>query len=96
MQSFSTHKGLQKPLVFKSFKGKFIYWGAACVLSGFILCVIAVTTLGMTVGVLVFAVVVVGGLIMIGQQQKKGLHSKTVSKGIFIIPPNYKFRKNGE
>jgi hypothetical protein len=26
--SFEVFKGLQKPLVFHSFKGKFIYWGA--------------------------------------------------------------------
>ena len=28
-EEFAVYKGLQRPLVFKMFKGKFIYYGAA-------------------------------------------------------------------
>jgi hypothetical protein len=94
MQSFNTHKGLQKPLVFKSFKGKYIYWGAACFLGGFILCVVGVTTIGVWFGSGIFVSVVIGGLLFIGHKQKKGLHSKTKSKGIYILGSSYKFRNN--
>lgn len=95
MSGFQTHKGLQKPLVFKSFKGKYIYWGGGCILLGFILCVIAIVSLGTFYGVAVFAFTVVGGLMFIGNKQKKGLHSKTKSKGIYIVKPIHKFNKDG-
>ena len=38
--SYNVYKGLQKPLIFKGFKGKFIYIGGACIISALLLCAI--------------------------------------------------------
>ena len=34
---FPIYKGLQKPLVFRGFKGKYIYWGLGSLLAGLVL-----------------------------------------------------------
>ena len=34
---FAIYKGLQRPLVFRSFKGKFIYWGVGSLMAGLVL-----------------------------------------------------------
>ena len=41
--SYNVYKGLQKPLIFKGFKGKFIYIGGACIISALLLCAIVST-----------------------------------------------------
>ena len=38
---FKVYKGLQRPLVFKNLKGKFIGWGAAALITSFLLCVVS-------------------------------------------------------
>ena len=39
---FKVYKGLQRPLVFKNLKGKFIGWGAAALITSFLLCVLGI------------------------------------------------------
>lgn len=48
--SYNVYKGLQKPLIFKGFKGKFIYIGGACIISALLLCAIVSTLASFYVG----------------------------------------------
>lgn len=89
-KEFNVYKGLQRPLVFKSLKGKFIYWGMACVLFAFMIAVILATVVNAIVGVIGLLVIGLGGLGFINSKQKKGLHSKTKSTGTYIVSPRFK------
>jgi hypothetical protein len=80
-RSFNVYKGLQKPLTYKGFSGKFIYWGIACLLAGLVLGSVIMAVFSMLLGVFVLAACIGGGLYYTAAQQKKGLHQKTISKG---------------
>lgn len=82
---FKVYKGLQRPLVFKSLKGKFIYWGASVVCTSFLLCVVVGSIFGMAYGLVVLLVSSLGGLYLVIQQQSRGLHSKSPKAGIYVI-----------
>ena len=82
---FAVYKGLQKPLVFKGFKGKFIYWGLASLLSGLVLGALTMSLINMYLGAMVLVGCIVGGLLYTASQQKKGLHGKNRITGIYII-----------
>jgi len=87
---FAVYKGLQKPLVFKGFQGKFIYWGIAILLIGLVLGGLTITLVNMWLGAIVLAGSVTGGLFYIAGKQKKGLHSKTQSRTVLIHSSNLK------
>lgn len=87
--AFNVYKGLQKPLVFKSFKGQYIYWGVGSILVGLLLCMILSSLLGLFAGILILVFVTGGGLCYTAIQQKKGLHTKAKHPGIFIHQSNY-------
>tara|TARA_R110000868_G_scaffold411003_2_gene701297 strand:- start:19909 stop:20214 length:306 start_codon:yes stop_codon:yes gene_type:complete len=86
-ESFEVYKGLQKPLVFKTFKGRYIYWMAGGLLGSFILCVILCVLIGYLVG----GIALVGGACaityIVNTKQKTGVHSKTRTKGIVYVKP---------
>ena len=46
-RKFAVYKGLQKPLIFKGFKGKFIYWGIASLLAGLVFGALTMTLINM-------------------------------------------------
>jgi hypothetical protein len=83
--AFNAYKGLQKPLMFRGFKGKFIYMGFASIIGALILCVIISTITTFMWGGLTLVIIMVGGLSLTASQQKKGLHKKDKRKGIFIV-----------
>ncbi len=82
---YNAYKGLQKPLVFKSFKGKYIYWGLGTLVVSLFLGVILMVTLSMLFGAIAMIGGMVGGLLYIASKQKKGLHTKDSTKGILIV-----------
>ncbi len=88
-KTYNIYRGLQKPLVFKSFKGKYIYYGVGSLLVGLILTMVVSSLVNLWAGVVAAAVVIGGGLSHTAIMQKKGLHSKTKSHGVFIITANY-------
>ncbi len=92
-RGFIIYKGLQAPLVFKGFKGKFIYWGAAVVFIGFIIAGLLSVTIGYLAGFLALTGALLGGFFAISRKQKKGLHTKKVETGIFIVTNNFKFKR---
>jgi hypothetical protein len=87
---FEVYKGLQKPLVFKSLKGRYIYWGLSCVVSGFLAAVLLSVVVNFFCGLLALLVITGGGMGYTALQQKKGLHRKTRSSGIYILPTRWR------
>jgi hypothetical protein len=83
-------KGLQKPLQFRGFKGKYIYWGLGSLLAGLVLGALTMSLINMWLGAIVLVGSVVGGLVYIAARQKKGLHSKSSSLSVFVHPVNLK------
>jgi hypothetical protein len=89
-ESFPLYKGLQRPLVFKFFKGKFIYWALGSIVAGIIV--------GGTLSALISSIAGIIGLIVISvpllfytiSRQKKGLHTKANDISIWMIAPKYK------
>lgn len=82
---YNVYKGLQKPLIFKGLKGRFIYIGAGCVILSMILCAVLSTIFSFLYGGISLVVVLFGGLYLTSVSQKKGLHRKDKRKGVFII-----------
>ena len=82
-KQFPIYKGLQKPLIYKGFQGKFIGWGIASLVAGLLLGGTIGSLTSMVFGGFITISVVVGGLFFTSQQQKKGLHSKTRFQGVF-------------
>jgi hypothetical protein len=88
-KTFNVFKGLQKPLVFKAFKGKFIYWGVGSVIGAVVIGGLTMAFVGSVIGGLVMVAILVGGFLFTATNQKKGLYTKTKSNGIHIIASVY-------
>jgi hypothetical protein len=82
---YPVYKGLQKPLIFRGFKGKFIYWGLGSVIAGLVLGAITMSLINMWLGAVVLIGTIVGGLFYTASKQKGGLHSKTRERNTFIL-----------
>ncbi|MBB6107826.1 hypothetical protein SAMN05421821_101261 [Mucilaginibacter lappiensis] len=94
-RKYPVYKGLQRPLIFKGFKGKFIYWGIASLLIGLVFGALTMSLVNMWLGALILIGFIVGGLLFTAFKQKKGLHSKSRAHKIFIITQfNHYGRKN--
>jgi len=81
---FAVYKGLQKPLVFKGFKGKFIYWGLGFLLAGLVLGALTISLINMYLGAVVLIGTITGGLFYTAGQQKKGLHLKAKGASFLV------------
>jgi len=84
-RKYPVYKGLQKPLIFKGFKGKFIYWGIGALLAGLVFGALTMTLINMWLGAIVLVSTIVGGLLYIAGKQKDGLYSKQRTAAIQII-----------
>jgi hypothetical protein len=94
---YAIYKGLQKPLVYRGFKGKFIFWGVGALLAGLVLGGLTIALVNMWLGALVLVGCVFGGLLYIANKQKNGLHSKSADKAIYIHPSSLKhLNRNGQ
>ncbi|PRY09046.1 hypothetical protein CLV24_11997 [Pontibacter ummariensis] len=90
---YAVYKGLQQPLVFKSFKGRYIYWGLASVLAGFLSAAALTVIFNFLLGFTSLLAVSLSGLVYTNARQRKGLHSKTKSAGIYIVPARFRALK---
>lgn len=81
---FAVYKGLQKPLIYKGFKGKFIAWGVCALALGLVMGGIIGVLINMYIGGAATLSFIGAGLLFTFQRQKQGLHSKTRNRGIFI------------
>lgn len=85
---FSIYKGLQKPLVYRGFKGKFIGWGIGSVVLGLVFGGLLGAMINMYIGGAVTILAIAAGLSYTFHRQKRGLHDKLQAKGVFIHPIN--------
>ncbi|MFD3002662.1 DUF4133 domain-containing protein [Pontibacter toksunensis] len=83
---YPVYKGLQQPLVFQSFKGRYIYWAMGSVLTGFFSAVLLTVAVNFLAGFIALLAVSMGGLLYTNSRQKKGLHAKSKSAGVYIMP----------
>lgn len=84
-KQFPIYKGLQKPLIYRGFQGKFIGWGVSSLVIGVVLGGLIGSLTSMVLGGVITISVIVIGLFITSQQQKKGLHSKTKFVGVFQV-----------
>ena len=87
---YAIYKGLQKPLIYRGFKGKFIYWGIGSLAGGLILGGLIGALTSMYLGGFVTIALISAGLGYTFFRQKDGLHSKTRNTGIIVHPVNLK------
>ena len=85
-EGFNSYKGLQKPLVFKMLKGRYIYIALATLVGAFIIGIAIGAIASMLLGVIIMLILGIGGLlIVILKQRKEGLHIKDKNQGIYIV-----------
>jgi len=81
---FPVYRGLQRPLTYKGFKGRFIYWGVGILLLSLVIGALTMALINMYVGAVIMISLIIGGFFYIGMCQKRGLHNKTRSVGIYL------------
>lgn len=84
IRRYAIYKGLQRPLVYRGFKGKFIGWGIGSLLLGLVGGGLLGALTNMYLGGAVTIALIAAGLFLTFQRQKNGLHEKTRNKGITI------------
>ena len=91
--SYTVYRGLQRPLIFKGFKGKYIYWGLGSILGGLVMSIIIINIGSYFLSLCSFLVVGGGGSAYCAVKQRKGLYSRKIHRGIFIVPCLYRYGK---
>lgn len=94
-KQFNIYRGLQKPLIYRGFQGKFIGWGIASLVISLVVGGVIGSLTSMALGGLICVGGFVGGLVFTAQQQKKGLHFKTRHIGIFRFGTDFRKLRHG-
>ena len=81
---YPVFKGLQKPLEFMGFQGRYIYWAAGTIGGAIVSFIIAYCLVGFVVGLVVLVVAISAGAALIFLKQRKGLHTKKSDQGVYI------------
>ncbi|QJD98559.1 DUF4133 domain-containing protein (plasmid) [Mucilaginibacter robiniae] len=89
-KQFNIYKGLQKPLIYRGFQGKFIGWGVGALVISLVAGGVIGSLTSMAYGGFICVAGFVGGLIFTAQQQKKGLHFKTRHRGVFRFRTDFR------
>ena len=82
--TYPVYRGLQKPLVFKSFKGRYIYWGLGTILTGLLSAMLVSSLVNIATGMLTLMLILGTGLGITAWFQQQGTKSKY--RGIAILP----------
>lgn len=88
MRRYAIYKGLQKPLVYKGFKGRYMYWVIGFVLLAIVLGGLIGVIIHFAAGIVLMALVAGGGIYYCSVRQKGGLYDKTRDRGIFLFQTN--------
>lgn len=91
---FTVYKGLQSPLCFKGFKGRYIFWGAGFIVSSIVLGVITMTFLGTLIGLVLIIVILGGGLFYTYKKQSVSLYDIRNDNDIIFYVNKKKVFKN--
>ncbi|RDC54329.1 DUF4133 domain-containing protein [Pedobacter chinensis] len=86
MVRYPIYKGLQKPLIYRGFRGKFIAWGIGSLVIGLISGGIISALSNMYLGGLFTILNASAGLFYTFHKQKGGLYSRTLHRGVMIHP----------
>ena len=84
-QSYKLYRGLQKPLVFKGLKGRYIFIGAGAGIGSLLVSILCSTMIGLAVGGIALFMCAGLSFFFIMRAQAKGLHDKSVGAGLYII-----------
>ena len=82
---YPVFKGLQKPLEFLGFQGRYIYWAAGTAGGGILGFIIGYVSAGFVAALIIISLVLSVGGIAIMVKQRKGLHSKQTDQGVFVF-----------
>ena len=82
---YPVFKGLQRPLEFLGFQGRYIYWAAGTAGGGIVAFIIGYIAVGFILALVLLTLILAFGGVMTFIKQRKGLHSKKEEKGIFIF-----------
>ena len=82
--NYPVYRGLQKPLVFKSFRGRYIYWGLATILIALLSAMVISSLINILTGIMVMIFILGTGLGITAYYQQRGTKSR--KKVIAIIP----------
>ena len=82
---YPVFKGLQRPLEFLGFQGRYIYWAAGTAGGGIVAFIIGFIAVGFILALVLLTLILAFGGVMTFIKQRKGLHSKNEEKGIFIF-----------
>lgn len=93
-EQYKIFKGLQRPLVFKIFKGKYIYWALGSVVAGVIAGGAASMILSSIAGAITMVMVAIPLMLFTISKQKEGLYSKTKEECIYMIPSQTKLDRS--
>jgi hypothetical protein len=84
--NYQVYRGLQKPLVFKSFKGQYIYWGLGSILLALLTAMLVSSLVNILTGIISMAFILGIGLGTTAYLQQRG--TKATYIGIALIPNN--------
>ena len=82
---YPVFKGLQKPLEFLGFQGRYIYWAAGTAGGGILGFIIGYVSAGFVASLIIISLILSVGGIAIMVKQRKGLHSKQTDQGVFVF-----------
>jgi len=82
--SYPVYRGLQKPLVFKSFRGIYIYWGLGTILVALLLGMLLFALVNLPAGLVTMTIILSAGLGYTAYRQKTGPRPR--EKGYLLIP----------
>ena len=77
-------KGLQRPLEFMGIQGRYIYWAAGASGGAIVGFIIAYFLAGFVAGLIVLVAALSTGIALIMLKQRKGLHTKKDSRGVYV------------
>ncbi len=83
---YPVYRGLQKPLVFKSFRGRYIYWGLATILIALLAAMVVSSMVNILSGIVTMIFILGTGLGITAYYQQHGTKSR---KKVIAIIPNH-------
>lgn len=89
--SYPFFKGLQKPLEFLGLRGRYIYWGFGTVMGAILSFIIGYIISGFLLGLIIFGIILGSGASFLFYRQNKGLHTKKIVRGIYIVGSRFDF-----
>ncbi len=82
---FRVYKGLQKPLVFKNLKGRYIFWAGGALGGSFLLCIVVGMLVSMIYGLISLFVSAAVSMGYVLYRQSKGLYSHKTAYGYYTV-----------